>query len=269
MKQQPGQTTTRIGIFCAQSADRERSCRLAEKLGLHQVSDRHMAEFILSYRKNRLELSRPNDRNLTGPVYAEFVEGAAAYRRSRGGTELLLRAVGSTKKRPKDVLDATGGLGRDGFLLAAYGCTVTIAERNPIIFALLHDGLQRAMDNEITRTICERIRLIQADSLDLLMRAAEDRYEVEVIYLDPMFPVRGKTALVKKEMQMFQLLLGRDRGIESLFVQALQSAGSRVVVKRPKAAPPLDGPDPSHSLAGKTTRFDVYLTGLTRHPNAD
>ncbi|HCX87527.1 MAG TPA: hypothetical protein DG761_05845, partial [Gammaproteobacteria bacterium] len=43
---------------------------------------------------------------------------------------------------------------------------------------------------------------------------------------------------------------------------ARQHAGRRVIVKRPRTAPPLDGePDISHK--GRSVRYDVYLTGGT------
>jgi 16S rRNA (guanine1516-N2)-methyltransferase len=32
----------------------------------------------------------------------------------------------------------------------------------------------------------------------------------------------------------------------------------RVVVKRPRKAPCIDGPKPSHALDGKSSRYDIY-----------
>ena len=38
----------------------------------------------------------------------------------------------------------------------------------------------------------------------------------DVVYLDPMFPHREKSALVKKEMRVFQELVGADNDADDL-----------------------------------------------------
>lgn len=162
------------------------------------------------------------------------------------------------------MLDATGGLGRDAFILASHGCTVRLVERQPVIGALLADGLRRALAHPETRMAAERITLTIADSRLLLTELANTGQHYAVVYLDPMFPQRDKSAKVKKELQVLQLLVGQEEDGEELLAAALGVAGSRVVVKRPKGAPPLPGPKPSHSHAGTTTRFDVYLKPARR-----
>jgi 16S rRNA (guanine1516-N2)-methyltransferase len=80
----------------------------------------------------------------------------------------------------------------------------------------------------------------------------------QVIYLDPMFPHRDKSALVKKEMRLFRPLVGDDQDAPALLQAALALASHRVVVKRPRKAPIIDGAKPSHSLEGKSSRYDIY-----------
>ncbi len=80
----------------------------------------------------------------------------------------------------------------------------------------------------------------------------------QVIYLDPMFPHRDKSALVKKEMRVFRPLVGDDLDAPALLEAALALATHRVVVKRPRKAPIIDGPKPSHGLEGKSSRYDIY-----------
>jgi 16S rRNA (guanine1516-N2)-methyltransferase len=71
-----------------------------------------------------------------------------------------------------------------------------------------------------------------------------------------MFPPRRKSAKVKKELQLLQLLAhGEDCGL----LEAALAAARKVVVKRPVKAAPLSALAPDYSLAGKTVRFDVYL----------
>jgi 16S rRNA (guanine1516-N2)-methyltransferase len=157
-------------------------------------------------------------------------------------------------------MDATAGLGRDAFVLACHGCKVMMLERNPVIAALLADGLERAeSDPEIGAMVRERMILQRGDSLTELTRLPPELYS-EVVYLDPMYPHRGKSALVKKEMRLLRALVGDDEDSGQLLTAALKVAGKRVVVKRPATAPPLPGPKPDLDFKTKSHRFDIYLT---------
>lgn len=214
---------------------------------------------VLRFTEYHLELLCPAEPALSGPARVEFVNGAAGYRRRHRGGEMLLRAVGLRQGHPLHVFDATGGFGRDAFLLASHGCTVRVVEQNPLVGALLADGLLRALAHPETKEAAARITLEIGDSLQVLEKLAQEGAPAPVVYLDPMFPERSKSAKVKKDMQVLQLLVGGEENGGELLAAALAAADSRVVVKRSKGAPPLPGPAPSHSLGGKTTRFDVYL----------
>jgi 16S rRNA (guanine1516-N2)-methyltransferase len=252
-------TTPSVGIFYTQPDQKERAEQLAGSLGLPVITETTGYDFILSYSHDRLSLSMPKDSRQRGQVYAEFVQGAAGYRRKHGSKEMLLRAIGFHKNKRLTILDVTGGMGRDSFLLAGYGCNVHTLERNRIVSALLEDGLLRASEHPDTRDIVGRIQLSIRDSLVFLLDAIGTEKKYDVIYLDPMYPERSKSALVKKEMQMLQKLVGCENDTVQLFTAALAVARKRVVIKRPKTAPPLADSTPSHSLSGKTTRFDVYM----------
>ena len=49
-----------------------------------------------------------------------------------------------------------------------------------------------------------------------------------------------------------------QRVIRRLLEAALALASHRVVVKRPRKAPIIDGPKPGYSLEGKSSRYDIY-----------
>ena len=91
-------------------------------------------------------------------------------------------------------------------------------------------------------------------------------YQFDVVYLDPMFPHREKSALVKKEMRIFQELLGDDVDADQLLAPALNLARHRVVVKRPRQAPDLNNQVPTYRLEGKACRFDIYALKAFDHP---
>ena len=194
-----------------------------------------------------------------GPVRAEFVSGKAGYRREHGGGtgQLIAKAVGLQKTRQAlSVVDATAGLGQDAFVLASLGCRMTLFERSPVVHAILADGLARAAMNEACAAIIGRIQLEEGDSLQWLRNRAPG--SVDVIYLDPMFPHRDKSALVKKEMQVFRQVVGDDNDSDALLEAALAAARYRVVVKRPRKAEPLGGPAATTRVEGKSSRYDVY-----------
>jgi len=223
------------------------ACSLALRFGLlFFAQPPAQCPYLLALTAEHLELRAANMR----PLRVDFTHGALAYRQRQGGRELLHRAVGIKKGRRPSIIDATAGLGRDGFMLASAGCDVLLLERSPVIAALLADGLQRAgLSNP---------RGLWSDALSYLATAQP---APEVVYLDPMYPVGQQRALVKKEMRIFRDIVGDDVDAERLFHQAMQVALRRVVVKRPKSAPWLANVAPGESLCGRSTRFDIYFRG--------
>ena len=81
----------------------------------------------------------------------------------------------------------------------------------------------------------------------------------DVIYLDPMFPARRKSAAVKKKLQLLQQLErpATDEEAGELLRAALATGPRKVVVKRPAKGLDLAGVKPSYRVAGKAVRFDV------------
>ena len=193
-----------------------------------------------------------------GPVRVDFVAGAVAHRRLYGGGsgQMIAKAVGIQPGVRPTVLDATAGLGRDAFVLAQLGCTLTLIERQPLIAALLEDGLARARDDGEVGPIVASMHLVCGNAIELMGGWSGD--PPQVIYLDPMFPHRDKSAQVKKEMRLFRPLAGDDDDAPQLLAAALALATHRVVVKRPRKAPAIAGPLPGYALEGKSSRFDIY-----------
>lgn len=250
-----------VGVAAASAEQQPAAAQLAAALSLPCVRfDPDKPGLVLLQQVDRLEL-RQTGPGAPGPVWVDFVGGKAAHRRKFGGGrgQPLARAAGLKKGATPRILDMTAGLGRDGFVLATLGCEVVMMERSPVIHALLSDGLQRARQDSEVGAIAGRIRLLCQDGRDYLVSAGEER--PDVVYLDPMYPHRDKSARVKKEMRLLQLLLGEDRDSGELLASALGTALSRVVVKRPVKAPPLHGPAPSLSIGSPNTRYDIYLTG--------
>ncbi|WP_372627415.1 class I SAM-dependent methyltransferase [Arsukibacterium sp.] len=192
-----------------------------------------------------------------GAILVDFASGASSYRRQHGGgkTEAIAKAVGLNKKRDLRVLDATAGLGRDAFVLASLGARVTLVERNPAVAALLADGLRRAAGEPTLSDTASRMELLHCPA----QNALSQKKQTDVVFLDPMFPPREKSAQVKKEMRAFHDVVGSDEDADSLLAPALELAEKRVVVKRPGYADFLASQPPTMSISGKNNRFDVYV----------
>ena len=244
-------------IQCAFKECRPYLNELEARFGLAQWAEQSSG-FSLHYDDKGLSLYKTDEPKL-GAINVDFVTGAVAHRRKFGGGkgQSIAKAVGLNKGATPVVLDATAGLGRDGFVLASLGCKVILHERHPVVAALLYDGLQRAYnDSEIGPWMQQNMSLIFGSSHTLL---AQCDSVPDVVYLDPMFPHREKSALVKKEMRVFQELVGGDTDADDLLEFAYPLASKRVVVKRPDYAPFLNDKTPSMQIKTKKNRFDVYV----------
>lgn len=195
-----------------------------------------------------------------GAICVDFCSGPAAHRRRFGGgrKQALARAIGLKPGVNPRVLDLTAGMGKDAFVLASLGCQVTLLERQPAIFLLLNNAIERALHDEQIAAIAARMALHFADS----NRALGLHSAVDVAYLDPMYPARSKSALVKKEMRAFHDLVGQDDDADSLLHLARVHNVRRIVVKRPINASPLAELKPDTIISSKNTRYDIYL----QHP---
>jgi 16S rRNA (guanine1516-N2)-methyltransferase len=243
-----------VFLLCEAGVDPSALLLLAERW---QLTSDSQAEMALVLTPARLEL-RKRDEPKLGAIYVDFITGAMAHRRRFGGGrgEAVAKAVGIKGNYLPSVVDATAGLGRDAFVLASLGCQVRMLERNPVVAALLDDGLQRGyQDAEIGAWLRERMTLLHTTSLAALPLLTPSP---DVVYLDPMYPHKQKSALVKKEMRVFQALVGSDNDADGLLAPARRSAKKRVVVKRPDYAPPLAN-EPAHAaITTKNHRFDIY-----------
>ena len=97
--------------------------------------------------------------------------------------EMLVRASKSEKPGRK-AIDATAGMGEDGFLLAAQGYEVTLYEQNPVIAVLLKDALRRAKKHPVLKEIAARMKLgppcsQETDLFDAAISADPDKIIVK------------------------------------------------------------------------------------------
>lgn len=168
--------------------------------------------------------------------------------------ELILRAVKiKSLSAPHKIIDATAGLGEDAFLMAAAGHSLQLLEHNPVIALLLRDALKRAENHPDLAPVAARMTLTETESISYLQTCDT---APDVVYLDPMFPERKKSAAVSKKPQFLQQLEAPCEEEQELMQGAMTAHPKRIVVKRPPHAPYLAGVTPTHTLERKGIRFD-------------
>lgn len=222
---------------------KEKALELSKQLNLELEKE---SPLCLFYTDLGLSIKTPS----FTPLYVDFSEQTVKKRRAEGKKQGLISAC---KPRPGiRIIDATAGWGRDASLLAAFGAKVLMIERNRSMAALLDDALKR-------RSLKEQenmdLSLYHGDAFAYFKNLVQEEYP-DIIYIDPMHPQRTKAALVKKDMQILQNLIGPDEDALSLIELAITRVKKCVVVKWPQKVKPLISTP--HCVKGKTVRFDVY-----------
>lgn len=197
-----------------------------------------------------------------GPLAVDPTRGALERRlRTFHRGNLLARAIG-VHRGVTHIVDATAGLGGDGFCLAAIGCRVTLLERHPALaLLLLHAHRQLSAGDQRSRAIAERVTIHAEDAIPFVS-SMPAQARPEVVFLDPMYPERRKSALPRGEMVLLHALVGPALDELELLATARRVASRHVVVKRPHGAPPLE-PDVLRVYRSKMVRFDVYAPFAT------
>ena len=157
---------------------------------------------------------------------------------------------------PQKIIDATAGFGEDSLILAAAGFDVDLYEFDDIIALLLEDGLDRAKNIPELAPIVARMHFHHADSIQAMQNLD---YLPDSILLDPMFPSRSKSAMIKKKFQLLQKIESPCSVEEELLNAAIAANPKRIIIKRPLKGPFLADKKPSYSLEGKAIRYDCFV----------
>lgn len=177
----------------------------------------------------------------------DFVNDKVNYTKKKSSikTELISKALGGGKFG-LNILDLSAGLGIDAVFLAQLGYSVIALERNPLIYLALNEALQQKPELNLSFIFSDALTYLKSQSIN-----------TDVIYFDPMFPEKAKSALPRQEMVFFRSLVGHDADAAEVLDFALKiKSVKRVVVKRPIKAPALMRP--MSSIEGKLIRFDLY-----------
>ncbi len=203
-------------------------------------------KFLLHINHNMLSLSVVCQPKLK-PFSLDFNRA-----RPSKGKDPLLRAIGANTR---SVIDATAGWCTDAVHLARHGLQVLAIEQNHLVVALTTHAAEQIDAPDLS----DRLTLMAGNSTELLNRL---RQSPDVIYLDPMYPVRNKKSATRKNLTLLRDIVDIPNHEQPLFDQALfdcamACAKQRVVVKRPHYAAPLAAGKVGETR-GKLVRFDIY-----------
>lgn len=222
---------------------------LIEELQAELVSVEPEVPFFLSFRENELRLQKRLSRE--HGVVVDFLAEQKNYQRQKisAKKDLLAKAVGV--KPGLKVCDLTMGLAGDSFKLCYFGAQVTAIEENPLLVALVKDGLHRFVESQ--QNIFLQIR--QGSFQNLLEEMIQSH---DVFYLDPMYE-HDRTALPRKEMQYLAEISQQTSPQHLQFVlDTCRLAKKKLVVKRAPQNKPICEAPPKRSIEGKMVRFDIY-----------
>lgn len=244
-------------ICCLSPSDMDRAQQIAQRFGLPLTTQLAEApQLVIQSDQLSIHVAR-----LGKPISVDFLSGKNAHRLKFGGGkgQPLAKAIGIKAQSLPRVLDATAGFARDGFVIASLGCEVRLIEQNPFLSLLIEDAILHAANDSNIAAIAGRMQVYHSNAIYYLEQLPQ-AHMPDVIYMDPMYPSRDKSALVKKDMQLLHEMVGADTESDALLTAALSKAKKRVVVKRPKGAEFVGNQQPSVSISSKNTRYDIYVT---------
>lgn len=244
-----------LRIVATDETKTERANELSHELGIPMIAPDSLAKdghLYLDFANDGLKLT---DGNLI--LMGDLSDMIRRVKKNNLQGEMLVKAAKIKQSDHRLIaIDATAGMGEDSLLLAAAGFEVYLYEYDQVIAALLEDSLLRAKEIPELSAMVGRMHLCKEDSINALNNI---NYRPDVVLLDPMFPERNKSALIKKKFQLLQKLESPCSNEEDLLNAAIAANPHKILIKRPLKGPKLAGAKVSYSIEGKAIRYDCIV----------
>ena len=239
-------------IFLDCSSNEDKVNNIQESLDLNVVTKIPINEPFFIFKQNGLNFIFNSDNSKS--LHVDFLKGSMGWRLKRSDHEKLLKKTLGRNNGPLSIFDGTAGLLSDTLIFLALGHRVIACEQSKILFLLISDALKRAKDQ---LPFIENLKLLNGNSSECY----KDHKNVDVIYLDPMYPEpkknvlrSGNIALIKDILQIEMI---KDHG-DNIFFEFKENDYKKIVLKRPIKSDLLDNKF-NYQIKGKSTRFDVYI----------
>ena len=158
------------------------------------------------------------------------------------------------KKKGATVLDCTAGFGRDSYILAKYGFSVTMIEKNPITTLLLNNSIGKLLGGT---EVYNRLKLIHGDSYDYL-KLCDKQYDY--IYIDFMFNKLKNSPLSSKNDETLKLISDDKENRMKLLNLAKKKCKDKVIIKNYKYSPSITGITPDYQIKTKLLNYYIFLS---------
>lgn len=214
---------------------------------LQWTTEKPQTDYFLEYKDNKVMMQKQSGPE--HPLVVDFALQWKEWKQQKISIKSDLLAKACSLSKGKKILDLTMGLANDSLKLIYFGAHVTAVEKQPMIFALVRDALDRF----------EQALELQLVAADVLTQSASFFKDFDVFYMDPMFHLEKRTALPKKKMQFLADIIGKNTDEEfSAVFKVLQNYKKRIVIKRHPDAPHFLSLKPKNIYAGKKIRFEVF-----------
>ena len=187
-------------------------------------------------------------------LHIDFLKGSLGWRLKRRDHESLLKKALGKKNKNLIIFDGTAGFLSDTLIFLALGHKVIACEQSRVLFLLLSDAINRA---KIKLNFLDNLNLIHGNALDIYKKTQN----IDVIYLDPMYPLKKKNALRSGSISDIKniLMLENIKNFEDqVFFDFKKNKFKKIVLKRPIKSKIIDD-SLNYQIKGKSTRFDVYI----------
>lgn len=263
---------TRIGIVC-DSNNAGKAEQLASQLHLPLVGSQctdpaAYFDLLVCINESGLSLKLPAQPQIK-PFFIDLVATfeQIAHPKAKFKHSILAKALQKHWNSGLTIFDATCGLANDCLLFLFLGFKVIATEKNPIVAALVQDGICRAKTHRLLGPLLtSNLDYYTKNALEILPSFESSPSEPSIIYLDPMFDQQKKRALSNRNIQYLQHLFTQSttQEVTELYQASQRCAKKKILVKLPLNAP-LTAEKPEYQYKGKSIRYDMYLTSPFVH----
>tara|TARA_B100000575_G_C23135908_1_gene659857 strand:+ start:2303 stop:3040 length:738 start_codon:yes stop_codon:yes gene_type:complete len=200
-----------------------------------------------------IHISNDTSLNFSGKrIKNNFNKGAFRNRIIKYQTEhLLKKAIGHKEYISQKILDTTGGLGHDAFLLSLLGHHLTVIEENKGLCVLFEEALRNLPQEEYFEEAKSKIKILNDNSENYKDRL----YGYDTVYVDPMFATKTRAARSGNIALLRNYLGDQDDISKSL----INGNFKRMAIKRPSGYFNELPIKPDLTIKGKAIIFEVFL----------
>lgn len=214
---------------------------------LPEIEFKKQSLFTLTYQDQKLSVLFENQK----PIFVDFEDPKIISQIKKTNRKSLFAKALGLKQNQGHLIDLTAGFGKDSFVMSKYFDTVTWVERNPIVYLLLQDGLERLKIKNPQHAA--KFNLCFSEASFFLKSLKSDSNAV--LYFDFMFA--DKKAKSNKDMVFLKHVTSNDPAVDlnEVLTAATTKTSHRTVLKAKSYHESLS---PKQIYTGPTIKYFVF-----------